>query len=100
MVKSGASPGLRGMTIIADIAADDMFCVFTWRAAVVVTKDAFHGSAFELSADVTAGAVDEFVFTCEWKTGCEMVEVFQAFSKCCRVEQSYRDDQERQANRS
>lgn len=93
VVKSGASPGLRGVAIIADIAADDMFRVFAWCAAVVVTKDAFHRRAFELSANVTSGAVDEFVLTGEWKTGCEMVEVFQAFSKCCCAKPGCRNKQ-------
>ena len=99
VVKSRASPGLGGVAIIADIAADDMLCVFAWCAAVVVTKDAFHRSALELSANVTSGAVDEFVLTGEWKTGCEMVEVFQAFSRCCCVKPGHRNEQERHASR-
>ncbi len=99
VVKSGAAPGLRGVAIIADITADDMLCMFAWCAAVVVTKDTFHRSAFELSAKVTTGAVDKFVLTGEWKTGCEMVEVFQAFSKCCCVKPGYCNEQQRQASR-
>lgn len=100
VVKSSAPPGLRSVAIIADIAADDMSGMLTRCAAVVVTKEAFHRSAFELSTNVTAGAIDEVVFTGEWKASCEMVEIFQAFSNCCCVKPSYRNDKERQASRS
>ena len=63
VVESCASPCFRGVAIIAKIAADDMFCVLARCTTVVVAQGAFHGCAFELSAYVTAGTVDKFVFT-------------------------------------
>ena len=57
VVESCAAPCVGGVTVIADIAADNMLCVFTRCAAVVVTQRAFHWRALELTANMAAGAV-------------------------------------------
>jgi hypothetical protein len=64
MVKSCASPGFCGVTVIAQIAADDMLCVLTWCAAVVMAQYTLHRCALELTAYVTAGTIDKLMFAC------------------------------------
>lgn len=57
VVISRTSPGLVGVTVIASIAADNMFRVLAGGAAVVVAEYALKRCALEHSADVAAGAV-------------------------------------------
>jgi len=64
VVESGTTPGFGGVAVIADVATGDMFCVFARSATVVMAQHAFHWRAFELPANVTAGAIDEFVLAC------------------------------------
>ena len=99
VVKTGAAPGLGRMAIIANVAGDEMFGVFTGSAAIVVTERALHRRAFELSADMTAGTIDKLVFTGQRESGREMVETFQAFSVCHDVEPGDCNDQYGQARR-
>jgi len=62
VVKPGAFPGLVGVTIVANIAADNMCRVLARCATVVMAQHALKRSAPELASDVAAGAVQKFVF--------------------------------------
>ena len=80
VVVGGAQPGLVGMAVITDVAADNMFGVLARGAAVVVAQHAFHRGPGELSADMTGGAVKKLVFAGQGKPGGEMIEAFIVFS--------------------
>lgn len=64
MVESRASPGFCSVAVIAEVAACDMFSMFTRRATVIVAQDTLHWRTLELPANMAAGAVYKFVFTC------------------------------------
>ena len=57
VVESRAAPCGGGVAVIADITADNMLCMFTRCAAVVVTQRAFHWRTLELTTNMAAGAV-------------------------------------------
>jgi hypothetical protein len=59
VVKPGAFPGLVGVTIVANIAAENMCRVFARCATVVMAQYALKRRAPELASEVAAGAVKE-----------------------------------------
>lgn len=61
VIEPGAFPGLIRVAIVASVVAWNMFRVFSRCAAVVMTQNAFHGGAPELSADMTAGTVQKLM---------------------------------------
>lgn len=64
VVKSGTSPGLVGVTIIASITADNMFRMLAGRAAVVMAQYAFKWCTLEHSANMACRAVYKLVLSC------------------------------------
>ena len=83
VIEPGAFPGFIRVAIVASVVAWNMFRVFSRCAAVVMTQNAFHGRASELSADMTAGAVQKLMLARQREAGREMIKAFIVVSSMC-----------------
>ena len=71
------------VAIITSVVAWNMFRVFSRCTAVVMTEDAFHGSAPELAAYMTAGAVQKLMLARQWEAGRKMIKAFIVVCSMC-----------------